>query len=230
MLKTSSLVAGLLIFFSLSASTEAATINTDSNKVSKKTLFVQFGAQETFDRGLYHHQNSLRVGQEERRRAEYNRQQNEIARIERIRQSKQSARASIPELESKEDYLNLAIAWRILEEWDKGLDAAEKAIAAYPNVARPYVVRATIKIELKDIAGAIADYSRAIVVEPDFHGFYKVRGRLKGRADRHGAIQDFRTAMKLVRVDNNYNLIRDSELRLLTEELRSLGATEKETF
>jgi tetratricopeptide (TPR) repeat protein len=221
--KTSLLVFGVVI--STTSVAQATTINLKPERVSDNLYVQQSHHQREQDYIGYR-----RWEEATRKQAEYNRQQNEIARIERIRQAKQSARASIPELESKKDYLNLARAWRTLEEWDKGLDAAEKAIAAYPNVARPYVVRATIKREIKDIAGAIADYSRAIVFEPDFHGFYKIRGQLKGRADRHGAIQDFRTAMKLVRVDNRYNLARDSELRLLTEELRSLGATEKETF
>jgi tetratricopeptide (TPR) repeat protein len=215
-------VFGLVVL--TSPAVKATTINLKSEQISDG-LYAQSHHQREQDYIGYR-----RWEEAARKQAEYNRQQNELARIEKIRQAKQSARASIPELESKKDYLNLARAWRTLEEWDKGLDAAEKAIAAYPNVARPYVVRATIKIELKDIVGAIADYDRAIVIRPDFYGYYMVRGQLKGKADRHGAIQDFRMAMKLVRVDNNYNLIRDSELRLLTEELRSLGATEKVTF
>jgi tetratricopeptide (TPR) repeat protein len=156
--------------------------------------------------------------------------QNELARMERIRQAKQSARASIPELEKKKDYLALGRAWRTLEEWDKGLDAAEKVIAAYPNMVSGYTLRASLRKKINDIAGALADYDRVVAIEPNFFDNYRIRGELKKSFDRHGAIQDFRMAMKLVRVDSNYNLIRDSELRAFVEELRSLGATEKETF
>ncbi len=150
----------------------------------------------------------------------------ELARLERIRQAKESAINSIPELESKKDYLALGQAWRTLEEWDKSLDAANKAIAAYPNVVGGYTLRASLRKRLNDISGTLADYDRAIEIEPNFHGYYEIRGVLKKSFDRNGAIQDFRMAMKIVRVDNRYNLIRDSELKNLAKELQSLGATE----
>jgi tetratricopeptide (TPR) repeat protein len=161
-----------------------------------------------------------------RQQAEYNRQQNELARIERVRQAQESARNSIPELESKRDYLALGQAWRTLEEWDRSLDAANKAVAAYPNVVGGYTLRASLRKRLKNIAGALADYNQAIIINPNSHVYYQLRGELKKSFDRNGAIEDFRMAMKAVRVDNRYNLIRDSELKILAKELQSLGATE----
>lgn len=216
--------------FSLPTATEAAAINTNLNKDSKKLLLVQFGTtptynqrqQEDFDRGLNHHQNSLRIQQQ----IEYNRRQNELARIEKIRQARQSARESIPELESKKDYLALGLAWLTLEEWDKSLDAAEKTIAAYPNVVRGYALRAFLRKRLNNIAGALSDYDQAIVINPNSHVAYRLRGELKKSFDRNGAIQDFRIAMRVIRVEDRYSLIKGPILKILAEELRSLGAKE----
>ncbi len=234
MLETNSLVIGLIVLLCSSNMAEAATINTNLNKGSEKILLAQFGTtptdnqrqQETFNRGLGHHQNSLRIQKQQQQRAEYNRLQNELARLERIRQAKESALNSIPELEQKKDYLALGQAWRTLEEWDKSLDAANKAIAAYPNVVGGYTLRASLRKRFNDILGAISDYDQAIAIEPNFHGYYRLRGKLKKSFDRNGAIQDFRMAMKVIRIDNRFNLIRESELKIFAQELRSLDATE----
>jgi tetratricopeptide (TPR) repeat protein len=216
---TSSFVCGLVVLTSPVA--QATTINQKSEQISDN-LYVQRS---------YHQREQDYIGyrlweEAARKQAEYNRQQNELARLERIRQAQESARNSIPELESKRDYLALGQAWRTLEEWDKSLDAANKAITAYPNIVGGYTLRASLKKRLNDISGAIADYDQAIAIEPDYHGYYRLRGKLKKSFDRNGAIQDFRMAMKIVRVDNRFNLIRDSELKNLAKELQSLGATE----
>jgi tetratricopeptide (TPR) repeat protein len=230
MLKNNSLTIGILILSYFATMAEASTINTTLSKGSGKILLVQFGTtptdnqrqQDTFNRGLEHHQNSLRI----QRQAEYNRQQNELARIERIRRAKESARESIPELERRGEYLALGRAWRTLEEWDKSLNAVEKAIVANPNVVNGYILRASLRKRLNDIPGALADYDKAIVLESDFHGYYQLRGELKKNFDRNGAIQDFRMAMKVIRTDNRYSLIRDRRINELAAELRSLGARE----
>ncbi len=234
MLETNSLVIGLMVLLCSSNMAEAATINTNLNKSSEKILLAQFGTtptdnqrqQETFNRGLDHHQNSLRIQKQRQQQAEYNRQQNELDRQRRILEAQEAALNSIPDLARKKDYLALGRAWRILEVWDRSLDAANKAIAAYPDIVGGYLLRASLRERLNDISGAIADYDQAIEIEPDRHIYYESRGRLKKSFDRNGAIQDFRMAMKIVKVDNRFNLIRDSELRILAKELRSLGATE----
>jgi tetratricopeptide (TPR) repeat protein len=218
-IKISSFVLGLLVVTSSAA--QAATINLKPEK-SSENLYAQRG---------YHQREQDYIGyrrweEAARKQAEYDRQQEELARLERVRQSQASARQSIPDLESKKDYLALGHAWRTLEEWDKSLDAANKAIIAYPNVERGYTLRASLRVRLKDILGAIADYDRAIALEPNFHGYYQLRGELKKSFDRYGAIQDYRMAMKVIRVDNRYNLIRDRRLIEFAKELRSLGATE----
>jgi tetratricopeptide (TPR) repeat protein len=232
MLKINSFAVGILFFLPDVAA--ATIIKVDLNRDSEKLILVQFGTtptynqrqQESFNRNANDYQAWLHYQRQQREQAEYNRQQNELARIERIRKAKESAQESIPELEIRKDYLALGQAWRTLEEWDKSLDAADKAIAAYPNVVGGYTLRASLRARLNDITGAIADYDRAIIIKPYYHGYYQLRGELKKSFDRNGAIQDFRMAMKAVRVDNRYNLIRDSELRILAAELRSLGARE----
>ncbi len=217
--KISSFVCGLVVLTSSVA--QATSIKLKSERATNN-LYAQRG----------HHQREQdyigyrRWEEAVRQQAEYNRQQNELARLERIRQARESALNSIPELENKKDYLALGQAWRTLEEWDKSLDAANKAIAAYPNVVGGYTLRASLRKRLNDILGTLADYDRAIEIEPNFHGYYQLRGELKKSFDRNGAIQDFRMAMKVIRTDNRYNLIRDRRLNEFAKELQSLGATE----
>jgi tetratricopeptide (TPR) repeat protein len=218
-IKISLSVFGLVI---LTASTAQATATHLKPEKISSSLYVQRS---------YHQREQDYIGyrlREEalRRQAEYDRQQEEIARMERIRQAQESALSSIPELESKRDYQALSEAWRTLGEWDKSLDAVNKAIAAYPDIARGYIMRASLRKRLNDIPGALSDYDRAIKIKPSYHIYYQLRGELKKSFDRNGAIQDFRMAMKAVRVDDRYNLIRDSELRVLAKELKSLGSTE----
>jgi tetratricopeptide (TPR) repeat protein len=217
--KISSFIFGVVIVSTPVA--QATTINLKSQQVLNNLYAQQSHHQREQDYIGYR-----RWEEAARKQAEYNRQQNELARIERIRQAQESARNSIPELESKRDYLALGQAWRTLEEWDRSSDAAEKAIKAYPNVVGGYTLRASLRKRLNDISGAIADYDQAIRIEPDFHGYYQIRGELKKSFDRDGAIQDFRMAMKVIRTDNRFNLIRDRRLSELAQDLKSLGATE----
>jgi tetratricopeptide (TPR) repeat protein len=215
----SSFVCGII--FLTSSVAQATTTNLKSNQIPSN-----FYAQQSHHQREQDYVGYRRWEESVRQQAEYNRQQNELARLERIRQAQESARNSIPELESKKDYLALGQAWRTLEEWDRSLDAANKAITTYPNIVGGYTLRASLKKRLNDISGAISDYDRAIAIEPDYHGYYRLRGKLKKSFNRNGAIQDFRMAMKIVRVDNRFNLIKDSELKNLAKELQSLGATE----
>ena len=217
-IKVVSLILGLVVL--TSPAVQATTINLKSEQILDG-LYAQNHHQREQDYIGYR-----RWEEAARKQAEYNRRQNELARIERIRKAKESARASISELENKRDYLALGRAWRTLEEWDKSLHAVEKAIAANPNVVNGYILRASLRKRLNDMPGALADYDQAIALEPDFYGYYQLRGELKKSFDQNGAIQDFKMAMKVIRVDNRYSLIRDSELKILAKELRSLGATE----
>jgi tetratricopeptide (TPR) repeat protein len=188
------------------------------------TLILIVSPARSFAQSNIHiqHIESMRHVEMLRKQAEFNRQQAEIARQKELQQLRQS----IPELEVKRDYIALSRALVRLEEWEKGLDAAEKAVQANPNYDRAYVLRGVMKNRLGNVQGAIEDYSRAITINPGFFRHYHTRGLLKKNSDRNGAIQDIRMAIKLVSVDNRFNLIRDSEVASFLKELRSLGATQ----
>jgi tetratricopeptide (TPR) repeat protein len=221
---TSSFACGLVVLTSPVA--QATTINQKSEQISDN-LYVQRSYHQREQDYIGYRLWEEAARKAARKQAEYNRQQNELAKLERIRQAQESARASIPELERKGDYLILAREWSTLEEWDKSLDAIEKAIVANPNIASGYMLRASLRKRLNDIPGTLADYDRAITINLNYYGYYQTRGELKKSFDRNGAIQDFRMAMKLVRVETRYNLIKDMMLNELVKELRSLGVTEK---
>jgi tetratricopeptide (TPR) repeat protein len=208
--KNLSLFLGLLLYTLITTNTVEAATKTDQQS---KGIFY---AQSYHD--LWSELREFNQRQRDREK--------ELARIERIRQAQESARALIPELERKGDYLTLAREWSTLEEWDKSLNAIEKAIVANPNIASGYMLRASLRKRLNDIPGTLADYDRAITINPNYYGYYQTRGELKKSFDRNGAIQDFRMAMKLVRVETRYNLIKDRMLNELVKELRSLGSTE----
>jgi tetratricopeptide (TPR) repeat protein len=212
MLKVKLLVVGALLLSCLPTTTKAVSIKVNTNKYSRGVLL----AQPTYYR-IWHDNERI-----QRQQAEFNRQQAEIARQKELQQLRQS----IPELEARRDYIALSRALVRLEEWEKGLDAAEKAVIANPNYDRAYVLRGVMKKRLNNIQGAIEDYSRAIAINPSFYPNYRDRGLLKKKSDSNGAIQDIRMAIKLVSVDNRFNLIRDSEVASLLKELRSLGATQ----
>jgi tetratricopeptide (TPR) repeat protein len=210
----------------------AINVITDPNERSTATFLLAqaYGSpNSSIQRQTEYYQQIKRsrlIQQQKQEQYELGLQRDELARVERIKQARESARESIPRLESTKDYLALGRAWRTLEEWDKGLAAAEKAVEAQPNVVAGYTLRASLRKRLNNIAGAIADFDRVIEIEPDFYGYYKLRGTLKKSFDKSGAIQDFRIAMKMIRVDNRFNLIRDERLKEMAKDLESLGATE----
>jgi tetratricopeptide (TPR) repeat protein len=226
------LAFGLSIQAVIPSVTLATNVNTNEKQMT--ALLAQFGVplsnsqrqQQEFYQQQIRSQGSRRNQEQLWEAIEDSKRKNEIARVERIKQARESARESIPRLESTRDYLALGQAWRTLEEWDKGLAAAEKAVEAQPNVVAGYTLRASLRKRLNNIAGAIADFDRVIEIEPDFYGYYKLRGTLKKSFDKSGAIQDFRIAMKMIRVDNRFNLIRDERLKEMAKDLESLGATE----
>jgi tetratricopeptide (TPR) repeat protein len=226
------LTFGLSIQAFIPSTALATDINASSNGKSTTTLLAQFGVPQTThqrQQADFWLRESWRQGNElatKREAHERNLRQQEIARVERIKQARESALESIPRLESKRDYVALLKAWGVLGEWKKSLDASEKAVEANPNSAAVYSLRASTKKHFNDVQGAIADYDRAIAIEADFHPYYLYRGLLKKSFDKSGAIQDFRMAIKVVRVDNRFNLISDSIVEFLVKEINALGATE----
>jgi tetratricopeptide (TPR) repeat protein len=225
MLRLNSLIVGLLISSCLSTTAKAATINTNSNKELEHTLLTQSTQagrqQETFARDANTLYLQIHGAEILRQQAEFDRQQAEIARQKQIQQW----RDSIPELESKRDYLALSKVFSLLGELRESLYAAEKAVAANPNSAEARY-RGNGRNKANDVQGALADYSRAIELDPNRFVSYHNRGIIKKRFDRSGAIQDFRMAIKVAKVDPNVSYIIDRSIREDLQELKSLGVTE----
>jgi tetratricopeptide (TPR) repeat protein len=215
--KISPLILGAIIFICLPSLVQATAMKQNNERKLDNVY-----AQQSYHQREQDYIGYRRYEESQRQQAEFNRQQAEIARQKELQQLRQS----IPELEVKRDYIALSRALVRLEEWERGLDAAEKAVQANPNYDRAYVLRGVMKNRLGNVQGAIEDYSRAITINPGFFRHYHTRGLLKKNSDRNGAIQDIRMAIKLVSVDNRFNLIRDSEVASFLKELRSMGATQ----
>jgi tetratricopeptide (TPR) repeat protein len=216
-IKITSIILGTVILTCLPSSAQATVVKQNNERKSDNIY-----AQQSYHQREQDYIGYRRYEESQRQQAEFNRQQAEIARQKELQQLRQS----IPELEVKRDYIALSRALVRLEEWEKGLDAAEKAVQANPNYDRAYTLRGVMKNRLGNVQGAIEDYSRAITINPGFFRHYHTRGLLKKNSDRNGAIQDIRMAIKLVSVDNRFNLIRDSEVASFLKELRSMGATQ----
>jgi tetratricopeptide (TPR) repeat protein len=227
MLKTNPFIVGLLMLSCLSTvAAEAAIINPNLNNNPEGFLLAQLTPagrqQDAFARDSNTLYNQVHGAEILRRNAEFARQQAEIARQNQI----QGWRDSIPALERERNYLALSKTLYWLEDLDKALDSANRAIQSEPIAARAHWLRGDINVKLRNIKGALIDYNRAIAIEPDFHPYYVSRSLLKKGFDRGGAIQDIRMAIKLVSIDNRFNLIRDSEVASLLKELRSMGVTQ----
>ena len=81
--------------------------------------------------------------------------------------------------------------------------------------AETYFLWGNAKYKTGDYAGAIADYTMAIQLEPDFPEAYNNRGIAKINLDRTSeAKQDFRIALKLAEKAGDANLKADIESML----------------
>ena len=71
--------------------------------------------------------------------------------------------------------------------------------AAVAQSADHYLNRGVTKYRLRDYQGAIADYTRAIEINPQYADAYYNRGTIKGRdlGDTQGAIADFSKAIQI---------------------------------
>jgi Trypsin-like peptidase domain len=98
-----------------------------------------------------------------------------------------------------------------------------QAISIDPKFIDAYLGRAEIKgFWLRDIQGEIDDYSKIIVINPKFADAYYRRGlRRRDLNNNNAAIQDFRQAAKLYRVQGN-----TKQLKRTLKELKELGSTE----
>lgn len=90
----------------------------------------------------------------------------------------------------------------------EGLKNLDLAVANEPDLASTYHLRASFKLELLDLLGALEDYSKAIKLDPNFHDAYKSRGILRTQNGSYkGALADFNKAIELEpkRSDNRNN-------------------------
>ena len=215
-LKNISLIPGIsaLLFFPFPV--EAAII-----KQENKIKLDGFHAQQSYHQREQDYIGYRRYEESQRQQAEYDRQQAAIKKQKQVQQW----RDSIPELESKRDYMALAVIFKNLRENKKLSDAAEKAVKANPNSALAYNLRAIARKRSNDLQGALADYNRAVEISPNEYLYYTNRGDLKKGFDKNGAIQDFLTALKLVKVDR-YAF--RSETERVIRELQSLGLKNSE--
>lgn len=112
---------------------------------------------------------------------------------------------------------------------------------SYSQTAEEYFQRGVSKVNLENYQGAIADYSKAIEINPKFSDAYYNRGYLKNNLeeDYEAAITDYTMAITLspndsdpycARGDTKYNLGQTDSACLdwqKSEELGNADATER---
>ena len=99
--------------------------------------------------------------------------------------------------QTSEEYFEKGLSFFDESNYTAALMATNKAIGLNPNFEIAYNLRATIKIELQDIKGAISDYTKAIEINPNGLA-YNDRGFLKSTIkDYKGAILDYTKAIEL---------------------------------
>jgi tetratricopeptide (TPR) repeat protein len=91
----------------------------------------------------------------------------------------------------------------------KNIDACNRALLIYPNDPSTYSFRAALRSDINDNLGALADYTQAIRLEPEYALAYSRRGLLKQNKfnDIKGALADYEQAIRIAPdlVDVYYN-------------------------
>lgn len=93
-----------------------------------------------------------------------------------------------------------AISYDRTKVWKDSLTLFNDVIEQYPSVALAYYNRGTAKVELgKDHTGAVADFDKAIALDPGYFKAYYNRGtaRMVGEKDYAGAMADYTKAIEL---------------------------------
>jgi tetratricopeptide (TPR) repeat protein len=120
----------------------------------------------------------------------------------------------------------LWLLWKLPELFaqdDTRSFAYNQALSLNPKLAEVHNNRGTLKVNLNDLQGALADFNQAISFSPKYALAYFNRGALKYNKldDRRGAIEDFRTAAHLFRANGQIR-----ERVIVIDILRQLGTTE----
>ena len=96
------------------------------------------------------------------------------------------------------DYLSLGLAFRQRGDFEKAINAFDKALELAPEDMRICRNRGIAKRASGDISGAIADFDQAITLNPEYGEAYGGRGIAKRvSGDHQGAIADFDKVIEL---------------------------------
>ena len=77
-------------------------------------------------------------------------------------------------------YTNTSLAWFHIEEFEKGLDAANKAVDLNPKSYKAYSARGWLKVKLNDNEGAIQDFEKTIQLgDPEWDSFFEYLKRVE---------------------------------------------------
>ena len=83
----------------------------------------------------------------------------------------QEALAKLREAAAKEPtayiYSQIGMIHASLSQWPEALEALDKAEKLDPNLAFPYNYRAKIHMQKKEYAAAVADYQKALALNPN---------------------------------------------------------------
>lgn len=91
----------------------------------------------------------------------------------------------------------LGSAYNNDKEYDKALEAFDKAIENNPVFSMAYNARGNVKKQLKDRNGALADYNKAITLKPGYGLAHYNRGVLKAEMRKYEeAVADYDQAIK----------------------------------
>lgn len=125
--------------------------------------------------------------------------------LRRQREENEKMRLLLLELSRRGDYVALGNLLYSRGDVNLAFAAFNDAIKVNPRSSEGYFGRANVKTDREDLAGALADYDRAIEIEPENSaGSYYNRALLKKKlSDKTGAVQDFRIAARMYKSAGN---------------------------
>jgi tetratricopeptide (TPR) repeat protein len=207
MLKINLIVVGLLMLSCLSTVAEATTTSKKLSKNSGELLLTQLTQSGRQQEAFARDSNTLHL---------------QLYEEERQRRDKKEFLSLVSELGKKRDYVGFGNLLYSRGYIDMALNAFDDAIRINPSSSTAYFGRALIRDDRKDFAGALADFDKAIELNPENGaGSYYNRALIKKKTgNRSGAIQDFRRAAQLYRSVGNPNS------QKAVSQLESLGARE----
>lgn len=95
------------------------------------------------------------------------------------------------------DYLHRAQAKLRLSAFQEALDDAQRALALQPDNQEALVVRASARIYLNDLSGAIVDLDQLIARNPAHDRAYRYRAYVRSRLHAAGVAEDYAASLRL---------------------------------